>query len=269
MARTVEKIQAEIIAEKEATPELADLISNSKTAIWRFWVYVVATAIWLHEKFFDAYKEELEGILENTIVGTGAWYVTMLYKFQQGDTVVILSNYGVGYLIIDESKQIIKRAAYQELEGGVLLLKVAKENAGEIVKLTNDELTEVKGYVDKFKFAGTKTNVISEDADKLRAYMNIYYDAVIPLATMKANVEAAIEGYLAGLDFNGSVSINKLIDALQQVTGIEDVLATNMIGISTLGNTTFNRVYFTRSGYIKPDDTPGFTLNDTLTYIAQ
>ncbi len=59
MARTVTEIYNDLLAQKEATPELAGLTSTAKTAIWRLWLYIVAYVIALHEALWDKKANEL------------------------------------------------------------------------------------------------------------------------------------------------------------------------------------------------------------------
>ncbi|AYN05808.1 hypothetical protein [Flavobacterium sp. 140616W15] len=52
MARTIAEIQNEILIEKGKQPSLNGL-TDSKTAIWKLWTNIVATAIWVHEKIVE------------------------------------------------------------------------------------------------------------------------------------------------------------------------------------------------------------------------
>ena len=269
MARTTDQIYNAIIAEKESRPELAGLTSVSATAVWRLLAFVVATVVWLHEKMFDQYTLDLQTLADNSIVGSGRYYVTAMLEFQEGDTLVVLPSGRLGYNVIDAAKRIIKLASFQEQPGGVVLIKVAALSGTAIQPLTAAQRTQAQGYARKIGFAGVRTNVISETADKLRVFATVYYNALIDIAVMRAGVEAAIGNYLKNLDFDGAVYASKLQDAIQSVPGVEDIRITLLTGVSGLGAQNWERIYRTRAGYIGPDTAPGLTFADTITYTAQ
>jgi hypothetical protein len=269
MARTVEQIVQEMITAKEAKPELAGLTSTSVTAIWRLWIYVFAMVVWAHEKFFDQYKIDLQALVDANIIGTGSWYAQQLLKFQLGDTLEVLPSGKLGYLANDDSKKIVKRSSYQEQPGSLLLLKAAKEVSGAVVPLTATELTQLKGYVERVRFAGVNISVISENADKLRPVLDVYYNSLISPLVFIPNVEAAISSYCSQLDFDGFFYVSKMVDAIQAVEGVIDVKVNTMTAVSSVATNTFDRIYRTRSGYIEPDTESGYTLADLITYVAQ
>ncbi|WP_258930728.1 hypothetical protein [Flavobacterium oreochromis] len=53
MARTIAEIQNEILEQKKDTISLNKLNNESKTSIWKLWINIVATAIWIHEKIVE------------------------------------------------------------------------------------------------------------------------------------------------------------------------------------------------------------------------
>ncbi len=270
MARSIDEIFNTIISEKQARAELSGLTSVSVTAIWRVYAYVIAVVIWAHEKYFDQYKADLQQLVDSAVVGTGQYYINALLKFQAGDALAVLSSGRLGYEVIDTGKNIIKLASYVEQPGGIVLLKAAKlDGSGNVVPLAAGELTQAIGYVNKIRFAGVRTTVISEPADKLRAYIQVYYNSLLDLSVVRTAVENAIKAYLQHLSFDGAVYASKLQDAIQQVSGVEDVELTLLRATSSLGTVLFERIYKTRAGYITPDTAAGFTLQDTITYIAQ
>jgi hypothetical protein len=77
MARTIAEIQNEILTEKGNQPSLNGLTSSSKTSIWRLWINIVATAIWVHEKIVE----------KNALVSrphTLNWYRDQALNFHYG-----------------------------------------------------------------------------------------------------------------------------------------------------------------------------------------
>lgn len=74
MARTITDIQNEILTAKQNEPELAELNSTSKTAIWRLWVYITAFVIHTLELIFDKHKSEVSEALRQLKPHTARWY---------------------------------------------------------------------------------------------------------------------------------------------------------------------------------------------------
>ena len=155
MARKVTEIYAAIVAYKDnqtflqdlapqqdTTQQLAsDLDSTSKVAIWRLWAYTISVAIYLHELLFDLFKKEIDNKIANGIWGTIRWYQTQVFKFQFGDNLIYNPATGhYEYVIIDLSKQVIKRCAIIETINGALLFKVAKESNNILSPLPQVEI---------------------------------------------------------------------------------------------------------------------------------
>jgi hypothetical protein len=231
--RTINEIYDEIIAEKETqtvlddltpNPEtslglLNDLSSSSKVAIWRLWAYIVAVAIWVHEQMFEVFKEEAEAIAAAAPAGTARWYQKKVFEFQFGDSLSFVNNQYV-YDPVDESNRIVTRCAVQDRGDGVVVIKVAKGTTPG--PLTSGEKSALEGYIAKIKFAGTRVAVVSLNADDIDISYDIYYDPIVPLATLQSAVQNAIEGFASSLEFNGEFRITKFTDALQAVTGVID-----------------------------------------------
>lgn len=286
MARSIGTIYAAIVADKDAQASLASLApamdteqgllaslnSSSKVAIWRLWAYITAVAIYTHEVLWDLFKAELETIAANAIVGTLPWYQAQVFAFQNGDPLVYNSQTGkYGYAALDAAKQIVKRCAIVEQQDGVLGFKVAKLSAGLPVALSSPEQTSLAAYIKKIRFAGTRFTLISGAGDLLKITATIYYDGVIPSATIKTNVEAAIGAYVGGLPFNGEFLLSRLVDTIQAVTGVADVVLVTAQTKQAAPDVyaTISRVHVPVYGYYQLDSSSGNTLTDTLTYIAQ
>lgn len=114
--------------------------------------------------------------------------------------------------------------------------------------------------------AGVQTEVVSRTASKLRAHTKIFYDPLLPVATVKAAVIASISAYLARLEFDGQVYVARLEDAVQASPGVKNVkIVSVMVRVSAPG-TPVDRVYETQAGYVEPEDAPGYTLADLLVF---
>lgn len=210
MARTIAAIQDEILAEKGKQSSLNGL-TESKTGIWKLWVNIVATAIWVHEKIVE----------KNALISrphTLNWYREQALNFHYGfpepsDSLPLVwedgsykfDTTGMSDAQIENSK-IIKHCAVSEIDLGTLLdsnkkpeeifsdyfhnkvgvvfIKVATEKGDKISRIdVPNELFAFKEYIAKIKDAGNQVYITSDDGDTLKLSLNIYVD---PL-TIKIN----------------------------------------------------------------------------------
>ena len=164
-----DKIYNEIISEKEngEYPQLDGLNSTSKVSIWRSWIFVFAYFSKTIRELFTSFVEYVESVFAKNQAGTLYWWIEQIKKFQYGDTLEFLDGV-FKYSIIDEEKQIVKQVALAPLDG-LLTFKVASmDGSGNLVPLTPEQLAALSAYVDKVKFPGTHTKIVSQKADNLR-----------------------------------------------------------------------------------------------------
>jgi hypothetical protein len=280
MARTTSEIKQEIITQKNAETALNDLSSNSQSAIWNVWAFVTAQSINFHEQLLDLLKAEVEEIAASAVPGTALWLKDRSLKFQFGDVVQVNPDFSVGYPTINEDNMIVTQASVKQTGNRIVLIKVAKGTTPSLLALSATELSAFMSYIDKIKFAGTQTSIISLNSDKLKVAADVYYDGQYIQTTVKTNVINAINNYLANLPFDGTVNLNKLTDAIQAVEGVDDVvlntvvarpdtiaitssLVTNMV----TGSDWIARNYETSAGHIVGETTATHTLNDTINLI--
>ena len=234
MARSIEEIYADILAKKEADPNLDVLSSTSKTAVWRLWLFVVAFASWVLETLFDAHKLEVTEIIATKRAHGKNWYKTKALAFQYGFDLIpdtdIFINDGFTEEQIEASK-IIKYAAVTEAsDKSLLIIKVATENSdGELSKIQEPEEIAFTEYIDEIADSGVPYNIINYLADILQLKIDIYYDALVlnsdGIAITGANagkkpVEIALKQFLKELPFDGSFVIDSLRRKLRLVEGV-------------------------------------------------
>ena len=254
---------------------LQDLSSTSKVAIWRLWVWVVAFAAWVTDNLFDEHTIQIEALGDTLITGTASWIRDQCFKFQLGDTLIYNPvNGAFEYATVNEAAQIIKRASILEV-GGVVIIKVAKEDVGgNPIKLSASEKTSFNTYINQIKFAGTNTAVKSEDPDLLKIFYDVHYDPLVLSSTGESlsspgvfPVEDAINDFISTLPFDGVLNLTELTDAVQLASGVNDpVLTQAEAKFGALPYAAINREYVADAGYMKID--PAFPLTSTLTYIA-
>lgn len=285
MARSIQEIYDALAQEKAEQLELntlqpdidsaqqllADLNTPSRVARWRLMLWVVAVAQWTHEVLWDRTLDEIRALAAASNIGTLPWYVAKARAFQFGHDLVLVNNVP-GYEEDDAEARIVRRAAAKE-QGGLVLLKVAKEEAGVIGPMTSGELSAFAAYIDEVKMAGVIVNIISEPADLLRVVATVFYDPLVMASdgTLILNpsvrpVDAAIDAYLENLPFNGALVLTNLVDAMQSAAGVINPVLTDVQ--TRYGAFPYSSVvveYIARAGYLKVD--PLNPLAATITYV--
>ncbi len=71
--------------------------------------------------------------------------------------------------------------------------------------------------------------MLSIPADVLNVGFDIYFDPIVPLVTVQANVQAAMDEFLSNLPFNGAFNITALTDAIQESEGVVDPRVSNSL----------------------------------------
>jgi hypothetical protein len=246
MARTIKEIYDAIISDIAANATLNQgLNSTSKTAQYRLYAYIIASAIWVLEKIFDTHKTEVETTIANLKPHSLLWYQNKALAFQLGVSLVGDTD---EYAAVDEAALIIKYAAAKEGIDGFLKVKVAKAGTNELDYLSgawpnngvSAPMTPLSGgsgerlafytYMENVKDAGVKIRYISQEADHLRSVIDIYYNPLVLSETGEridgtdnTPVQTAIANYLQNLPFNGEFSIMAYTDAIQLVDGVDIV----------------------------------------------
>jgi hypothetical protein len=263
--RTVETIQNEIITQVQNTPQFG-VLSTSKTAIWRLWTYIVASAIQLLESIFDNHKQDVTAALAKLKPHTTRWYQTKALSYQHGYALPDGEDSYDNLNLTDNDiaiAKIVKYAAVIE-RGDKLEIKVAKAISGFPTVLDSTELAGFTNYVNDIKDAGVKVEVISATNDNLRLKLDIYYDGKVLDATGvrldgtdSASVQTAVKSFLNQLPFDGVFVLANLVDALQKVEGIRipvvKLCQANFI-LSPLVWFNVDAYWITYSGYILIDD---------------
>ena len=230
MARTPETIQNTLLAEKANKPELAVLTSQSKTAIWRLFIYIMSIAIYAFEIILDKHYSDVTQKLTEEKAHTARWYRSKALAFQFGfDLVVDSDNFNnTNYTTeqISESK-IVKYAAVVEAENDSrLIVKIAGETDDELNRLNEQQVASFKTYMQEIRDAGVKLTVINYEADKLFLELQINYDPLVLSSNGQHLINAnypvvdAIKAYMKELPFNGELVLAHLVDKLQQVEGV-------------------------------------------------
>ena len=292
MARTIQQIQAQMVAQQATQPDLAGLNSPSQTAIYTLWQFLVSYCIWIHETLWDLFKADLEQTISNAPVGTDNWVQQKAFEFQYSSTVpqvvYINTNTSVSnpppfvptYTLVDPTLQIITRASVKTLPNRIVSVKVAKENPP--VALNGSELNSFQGYLDIISFAGVQFQTQSSEADKILLDANIFYNGQYN-STISADTINSINNYLSTIPFDGYLRLSSLETAILNTSGVTDVVFNNVAirpdvtpfsAITSLnylvqGSTELTNKSNLYAGYVVEENTPAQTFADKLNFIIE
>lgn len=279
MARTVAQIKQSMLDAKNADTTLSALTSTSQTAKWNLYYFIVASCIAIFEQLQDLFKVDLETIASNAAPSTPQWTRNKVLAFQTGDVAELnTTTFVIEYPTVNTANQILTRCAVITAPNRTVLIKVAKGNPPTPVSV--GELAELQSYVETFNPAGIAFTLINENSDKMEVAATIYYNGQYS-AVIQDNVEAALNNYMANLPFNGVISTQAVVDAIQAVEGVNSVSLTRILvrrntfaygfGVTLYNlSTGIDSVqYQTYAGYVEEETTSSHTFADTLTYQVQ
>lgn len=231
MARTISEIEASIEQRLNASFEL----STSAAAEWRMWTHCVAYCIHLFELTLDIFKKEMDDDAKREIAGSLTWYRRKCFDFQNGHELRFSTVTGfLEYETLDEEAQVVKVASVSVSDTNTLVIRVATlDNNGETVPLASQQTQNFKDYIDAIKFAGTKTQVISTDADLVRYSIQVWYDPAYPAESVRANVLASLTAFRTSQDFGGIIYRHEILEAVTSVAG---VVTAKIVSLSRKGS---------------------------------
>lgn len=293
MARTIAQIKQSMVDQKNAESALSGLTSTSLTAIWNLIFFICATAIKVIEDLQDVLEADVEERKLEIPTGVLKWYAAESLVFQFGDslvftdtfidetgTTITLQGKTPVYPLIDLDKRVVDLAAADEASG-LITIKVAQVVSGVAEKLSASELTAFEDYWKEKRFAGTPITFVSDDPDLIKAEYTVTYDPEVLDSTgtllsdgVTKPVEVAVDAFLQTFqteNFNGTMQVVKLTNAILDATGVLNVVATNIEAKPDGGTfvdvlATSTQSYDSIAGYMKVD--PTFPLSSTITYIT-
>lgn len=229
MSRTLNAIYKEAVAERNKRLKLTEFSSDSKLSILNGITWVVATVIYSFETILDVFAYDISETINKRINGTPDYYARALLQYQKGDELTVREDgLAFGYASVDESKQIITQVSYEESTDDVnldskLVLKVATGDKGNLSAIPADELVQIRTYLNRIKFAGTRIEVTSLPGDVLVPRLSVYWDGAISEAEVYDNIEASLNEYMMNIDFNAGIYVSKVIAAIRSAEHVTDV----------------------------------------------
>lgn len=222
MARSVADIHESILNAANEDGRLG-LNNTSKFARYRLFTHIVAVAIWLLEKLFDAHTIEIRRIISQDKPHILQWYVAQAKAFRYG--LELVEGVYLSDRLLDE--QLIVSEASAVENNGNLIVKVAKRVGGQLVPLVDAEKTAFLGYLSQIKDAGVKASVWTFKGDKMRLNATIWINSMV-LADSGSRldgqnntpVRTAIVQFVGSMPFNSMFFKQKIVDAIQAVEGV-------------------------------------------------
>jgi hypothetical protein len=276
MTLTIATYKAQIQAIKNQYPELALILfaeeGGSKFDEFNLQADTFAQCAGIQGQLFDLYQQTITGIANSVVPTTDPWVQNAVLKFQYSATnpqYVQMVGLIPGYPTIDDALRIISRCSAVTQGNGVVNIKVATGTTPR--PLTADQLTALKSYLENVLGAGVRTHVSNAAADQLYLNASIFFDGQF-VSSIQADVQTAINNYLATIPFNGIVVKSNIELAIKSVRGVNDVVINSMAGRadgSTFTGVDSGRKWPTVAGYIIGETTTGKTFADSITYTAE
>lgn len=228
MARKIQEIQQEIFNNIAADENLVELNSTSKVAIFRLFVFIVASAIWFLENLFDNHYKEVQDVIKRDKAHRPSWYKTKALSFQYGFALIPdtdeYNNTGHTDEEIQNSK-VIKYAAVTS-SGGQLSIKIATETAGVLSPIAPEVKSAFEAYILEIADCGVKYLVVNHLPDILLLNLKIFINPLVldstGMSILNGNypVQDAINEYMKELPFDGELVLAHLIDKIQKAEGV-------------------------------------------------
>jgi len=254
MARTKKEIGTEIIT------GLAYLqLSSSKTAIWLVFVNVFVSAVYLFELIMDAFRSDIQYIIDNKRIGSRDWYIQKAKEYQPDNTLQLNEQGVLEYPEVPEPAYLISSASALQTDD-TLTIKVAKTENEVSVPLTETELLTFKRYMYDVMLAGTRLNVVSLLADVIYYEMAVYYNPIYELSEIETMLQTALDNFASDYTFDNYFYINDFIKYLRDIDFVDDVILNQLTGTQSGNTEAVTRRYELQSGYFNFDATSALTL---------
>lgn len=289
IAQTVDEIfdslKTQLTTNFAAVGVTIDTNKWSKRNILRVLLYSVAVISAYVEQYIVGIYNTTEEVVAKGYSGSKGWLIERMLNFQYSATnpqYLQVIDGVLDYATTDDSLKIIKACAVSKPFPNVVYVKVAKNPSGSLVKLSTLEVAAAQDYVNQIGVTGITYKIQSTDPARLYVNADIYFEGQYS-AVIQTNVEAAITDYLQNISvnqFDGSILVSELEDAIQSVAGVNDVVLKNVQGRENstpygsgtdlvLNSKTLLRKWNSLAGYSVPEDETGHTLADSLTYISE
>jgi hypothetical protein len=239
MARSISEIKKTMTDAFMADSDLKELYGLQSDATWaesfstvsveNILIYIVAACAHMVEVLMEQYSADVDEKAERMVVASVPWYWEKALAFQLGDELTLDSSTGAyGYAKTDESKQVVKYAAVRD-KGRSVQIVVSGDKNGRPTPLDDATMTAFRHYMNRVKVAGVMLNISTHESDTVRIAATVTIDPLVldeqgnVLSGSGRPVETAIEGYLKGIAYGGTLNKTQLTQAILAANGVEDV----------------------------------------------
>ena len=218
-------------------------VNPSETSLIRVLITGISSILDEFQSILDADKISINSISEDKKIGTLRWWAWIVKQWQSGDALSLDDKNNYYYEVIDESLRIVKFSAATE-SGNVITIKAAKDDGTGLPEpLSVSEQTDLKGYLNNVKFAGTSVNLVSVDADVLTYNITVRQDGRYSYAELEDEIKLALNNYGQNLPFNGEVNLSDFVAVIEGVEGVVSMSLSNvssdlLIWADYLGNSS-------------------------------
>ena len=195
--------------------------------------------------------------------GRSGYYINIAKAFQYGDNLLIDSNGNYYYATIDTTKQIIKQASFEWNKSlNYLSLKIGTTDAtGNVIALSQLQLSAFVGYMDNFLVAGVPINIISKNPNIIAYTATLSYYSTFDLSTLKTQFAQAVKDFQINFSYNGLFYTNDFSNYIKaNVAGVRDFFISNI----TCDNVAFSGQISLTSGTFQLAATSSITYNSVL-----
>lgn len=229
MSRTIKEIYNEAIQERNKRLELSEFSNDSKLSIMNGIAWFTSAMIYTFESIIDVFAMDITDTINNRINGTPTYYANALLKYQAGDELIVREDgLAWGYATPDETKRTITQVSYSESTSdqnldNKLILKIATGKKGNLSAVSPEDLVPINKYINLIKFAGTRIEVVSRKGDILVPRVTVYYDGAVLESEMYDTIEAKLNEYVMGIEFDAAIFVSKIWETIRQVEHVTDV----------------------------------------------
>lgn len=208
--------------------------SFSAVSVENILIYIVAVCCRAVEVLHEQWKADVDAVVEKMVVASVPWYWKKALAFQLGDELVLNEDtMEYGYAKADAEKQVVKYAAVRDKGRSVQILVSGDEDGSPSV-IEGDTLNAFKTYMNRVKVAGVLLSISSRASDRVKITAKVTIDPMVVNEQGEAlndggkPVETAIEDYLKNITYGGTLNKTKLMQAILEADGVEDVELTGV-----------------------------------------
>ena len=244
MARTTAEIKKTMTDAFLADSDLREAYGLASDATWdksfsavsveNILIYIVAVCCRAVEVLHEQWKADVDAVVEKMVVASVPWYWKKALAFQLGDELVLNEDtMEYGYAKADAEKQVVKYAAVRDKGRSVQIL-VSGDEGGSPSVIEGDTLNAFKTYMNRVKVAGVLLSISSRASDRVKITAKVTIDPMVvneqgeALSDGGKPVETAIEDYLKNITYGGTLNKTKLMQAILEADGVEDVELTGV-----------------------------------------